>query len=393
MNTDLHQYFNYYRKPELEFLLRFFHVDYVGKPKKEELVRMAVELIGNDPVSWLFKLPERDLRLLASLLEKGDSIWHELDEPDFPCFLDSLRLIIVDDINPLHTRVMLPFTIANLVSPFILDVIKDKESMGLFEEERITVGILNIYGAIPHDDFIKLLLEVMDNDEERILRAIRNPILAHLQGEYKGKWYTHSPYVYDVGLIVENRKAFSRKIRKYLPCTIEQAKAAGAHIPYCAYGSGEAAEVMKVLEELGYSEAEAIKELNKIWFNSQFASDEAYAEAMFNCVNERMDDIPSFALYRQYIDTIAAYSNSVPKWLLKGRSSNESNLLKLLIKVEESDEFEPLSLDQSEYSIPESGTLEQFYKMGIGVRHVHPEDPCPCGSGLSYKNCHGRKLN
>ena len=393
MNTDLYQYFNYYRKPELEFLLRFFNVDYVGKPKKEELVRMAVELIGNDPVSWLFKLPERDLRLLASLLEKGDSIWHELDEPDFPCFLDSLRLIIVDDINPLHTRVMLPFTIANLVSPFILDVIKDKESMGLFEEERITVGILNIYGAIPHDDFIKLLLEVMDNDEERILRAIRNPILAHLQGEYKGKWYTHSPYVYDVGLIVENRKAFSRKIRKYLPCTIEQAKAAGAHIPYCAYGSGEAAEVMKVLEELGYSEAEAIKELNKIWFNSQFASDEAYAEAMFNCVNERMDDIPSFALYRQYIDTIAAYSNSVPKWLLKGRSSNESNMLKLLIKVEESDGFEPLSLEQSEFSIPESGTLEQFYKMGIGVRHVHPEDPCPCGSGLSYKNCHGRKLN
>ena len=114
---------------------------------------------------------------------------------------------------------------------------------------------------------------------------------------------------------------------------------------------------------------------------------------MFNCVNERMDDIPSFALYRQYIDTIAAYSNSIPKWLLKGRSSNESNMLKLLIKVEESDDFEPLSLDQSELSIPESGTLEQFYRMGIGVRHVLPEDPCPCGSGLSYKNCHGRKLN
>ncbi len=395
MNTDLHQFFNYYRKSELEFLLRFFNVDYVGKPKKEELVKMAVELIGNDPVSWLFKLPERDLRLLASLIEKGDSVWHELEAPDFPCFLNSLGLIIVDDINPLLTRVMLPFPIAVLTSPFVLDVIEDKERMGLFEEERISVGILNIYGAIPLDDFIQILLEVLDYDEERLLRAIRNPILTHLQGEYKEKWYTHSPYVDDVGLIVENRKPFSRKIRKYLPCSLEQAKAAGANIPYCAYGSGsgEAAEVLKVLEELGYSEVEAIKELNRIWFNAQFASDEAYAEAMFNCVNERMDDIPSFALYRQYIDTIAAYSNSIPKWLLKGRSSNESNMLKLLIKVEESDDFEPLSLDQSELSIPESGTLEQFYRMGIGVRHVLPEDPCPCGSGLSYKNCHGRKLN
>jgi preprotein translocase subunit SecA len=29
----------------------------------------------------------------------------------------------------------------------------------------------------------------------------------------------------------------------------------------------------------------------------------------------------------------------------------------------------------------------------MAVRHVAPDDPCPCGSGLKYKNCHGRHLS
>ena len=23
---------------------------------------------------------------------------------------------------------------------------------------------------------------------------------------------------------------------------------------------------------------------------------------------------------------------------------------------------------------------------------IYPNDPCPCGSGLKYKNCHGKKI-
>ena len=26
------------------------------------------------------------------------------------------------------------------------------------------------------------------------------------------------------------------------------------------------------------------------------------------------------------------------------------------------------------------------------TRKIYPNDPCPCGSGKKYKNCHGRKL-
>ena len=63
--------------------------------------------------------------------------------------------------------------------------------------------------------------------------------------------------------------------------------------------------------------------------------DEACAEAMFSCVNDRINEIDTFDEYRRCIDTIAAYANSVPKWLLKGHSSTESNLLKLSIKVDE----------------------------------------------------------
>ena len=36
---------------------------------------------------------------------------------------------------------------------------------------------------------------------------------------------------------------------------------------------------------------------------------------------------------------------------------------------------------------------EEVAKKPVQRKHkkIYPNDPCPCGSGLKYKNCHGRK--
>ena len=33
------------------------------------------------------------------------------------------------------------------------------------------------------------------------------------------------------------------------------------------------------------------------------------------------------------------------------------------------------------------------FPYGMSVPHVAPDDACPCGSGLRYRNCHGKLLN
>ena len=36
------------------------------------------------------------------------------------------------------------------------------------------------------------------------------------------------------------------------------------------------------------------------------------------------------------------------------------------------------------------GLLEEVHRMQTG-RKLYPNDPCPCGSGLKYKKCCGKK--
>ena len=116
---------------------------------------------------------------------------------------------------------------------------------------------------------------------------------------------------------------------------------------------------------------------------------------MFSCINDKIDEIDTFEEYRRCINVIADYANSVPKWLLKGHTSTETDLLKVSIQVDETAFEEELSkLGEGNRKGPdEAGPLNEFYKYNMAVRHVAPDDPCPCGSGLSYRRCHGKILN
>ena len=32
------------------------------------------------------------------------------------------------------------------------------------------------------------------------------------------------------------------------------------------------------------------------------------------------------------------------------------------------------------------------YSVSKALRKIYPNDPCPCGSGKKYKNCHGQSI-
>ena len=37
--------------------------------------------------------------------------------------------------------------------------------------------------------------------------------------------------------------------------------------------------------------------------------------------------------------------------------------------------------------------LPEGFPFGMAIPHVAADDPCPCGSGLQYRHCHGKFLN
>ena len=97
-----------------------------------------------------------------------------------------------------------------------------------------------------------------------------------------------------------------------------------------------------------------------------------------NAIAHKQEDIDSFDEYNACMEVVAAYANSLPKWLLKGYSSNETNRLKVVLQSEED---------------PVREMIRKNPYMGLFVPSVMPDEPCPCGSGLSYRLCHGRNPN
>ena len=395
MNAEVRQYFVHFTKDELSTILSYFDQPVPKKAKKAELVDIVSDFIGGHPREWLYRLTERDLKLLQLLVNAGPENWKKLESPDYPSVVALLGLIYVDDSGEEEVLASIDRSLYFPVAAILDQVMKEKEDDGSFETERTALGILNIYGAIPVEDFVDTVFTMFDEDgsgKDVTLAMADCQLIAIHRVFYKEKVYLISPYAYDYETIIDGRENF-QEVKEYRLFSGEAARQAGLNAPYCAFGAGteEFEAVRNVLDDLGYDDEEIMAEMHEIWLNAQNAADQSAAEAIFSCVNSRIDDIESFAKYRRCIDIIAAYANSIPKWLLKGSISTEVGLLQLSIKVDESI-MDGNGLDETD-SEEQLGPLKEFYKYNMAVRHVAPDDPCPCGSGLSYCRCHGKRLN
>ena len=399
MDPGLKQYFNRFTKDELGDILGFFDQPPVRNEKKAEMVERTARLIGGDPRAWMYQLPESDLMILRDLVTAGPGEWVELINPDYPSILETLNLIYIDDRDKDFVFACLDESLYSPVAAIIDRVIAEKRADGSFETERLALGILNLYGVITVEGFVQQAFEMMEDEEkgsEEFARIAESRLVAMQRAYYKGEMYLVSPYAYEYEKLIDGWNEFPDQ-KGFASFTAEQARRAGSDAPFCSfgYGSPEYLAAWDVLEDLGYDRQDILDCLNEVWVNSQYSTDEACAEAMFSCINDRIDEIDSFDEYRRYIDTIAAYANSVPKWLLKGHSSTETNLLKLSIKVDASGFEDEGPAAEATQKGPDElpGPLNELYRYSMAVRHVGPDDPCPCGSGLSSRRCHGKNLN
>lgn len=396
------RFFKQFLKDDLMAILHYFGQPYSPRDKKVELVSKVASYICQNPVDWLFKLPERDLIALRDIVDAGPQAQSYLEVPEYSTVLELLHIILTEDAGQGQLLAEVDLSIYNAVAPFIHQVIKDKERMGLFYAERLAMGIINIFGAISVKNFVSVLFDTFfdENNAEKsqaLVNAIcESSIVSLMQLNYEEEVYLLSPFVEFPEVLLQKLKDHSDI--SYAPITPEEALEAGLNTPFCACKSpgDEKQALLDMLKELEYNEFECLDHLNNIWICSQNPSDEVLAESLFESINDCIDDIPSFEQYCKYADIIAAYANSIPKWELMGHSADELGVLKI---VNEQGEDESIAFPDGDSvgvataSLPRQDSLNDFFKYGITLKRPSPNEPCPCGSGLKYKNCHGKLLN
>ena len=160
------------------------------------------------------------------------------------------------------------------------------------------------------------------------------------------------------------------EIKDYRSFTKEEFISAGFDplYPFVGKDSPTGKKLTAFMEKVGLGEEERNVIGTLVWLNAQESGTKGPLDAihLFDGLLKGFDQV------QEMMGIVQEYMNNVPKWIFKGYSSHE------VFEKYEKPSLQPL---------PDKMPPASF---GMGVPRVGRNDPCPCGSGLKYKNCHGK---
>ena len=405
----LHTILDAFQKPELQDLSSILGSELSPRLRKSQLVDQLHTYLRAQPRRWMSHLMERDVRLLRELVHAGPEKIQYQDFADYPSLLEVTGLVEYDDSDEHFHKVWISRELYDIVAPDIEKVIRSGERSGQFELERLGLGYLNLYGMLPTERFVDLVMDWYEThhggDYRQLSQMLHQSPLVKMY-RYTDEWgdYLCSPCVDNVEEVFQLRK--SLKMKKYKPLSPALAREAGAGAPYFTVGlkTPEGMRLEQMFRRLGYEGFELVKAEHDTWMEAQYTAeqnDALYQPLLDSPLCPELDDESWLACCQ----IVSEYADSVPKWFLCGFNAAETQLGRadweawktLPPKPEtppETEVYPQWTLPEPTISDGYAGEMaSETFPLGFAIPHVAPDDPCPCGSGLRYCRCHGRYLS
>lgn len=401
---------------ELEDLANILGQDFRPSMKKSAMVYSLADYLRSNPDRWLSHLTERDIRLLESLVKAGPGKVLYLDFPDYLSFLEAGGIIDYDDSDENFHRVWISREVYDIVAPHITRVLKRVEKSGRYEVERVGLGYLNLYGIVPYEMFIDLMTSWWETagggDIDRLISHLQESPLIKLN-RYHDLYgdYLCTPCMSSTEEYHLLREEYDGQLPFYNQFTVTEAMESGSGAPYFSVGlkTPQGRKLVSLLREMGFDGFELVKAEHDVWMEAQYPDGNQH---IFDIIFEKQHLLDSMDRFVKWFRIFADYADSVPKWALKGFSAQETGLMKVNLtaddilreeKAESGLDLASIWEEEAEYphwSMPEPTVSEGFrsvlpplFTFGLTIPHVAPDDPCPCNSGLKYRNCHGKNLS
>lgn len=317
----------------------------------EKSVRATMATIVNHPLMLDVQFPE----------EK------ESDEEDV------MRLSFNDDIY-------------DWFAPHIEEAIKLQDKTMRRDFEHFFWGCLTLYGVLTEKEFFGLI----EQHYEGMLAA---PFYANLHRFaaldycfefHDGRSYLCHPAVQDDLLrILEDRKKRGQDKATLRKHSLDDILTAGATAPYscCHVNTQEGKNLFQQLLKAGYDNHQAPLVMADFWLEKQLPG--IYGSSL----NQMASNLLNGGHFRKeseahaLLDALMEYCNNVPLWIFKGRSSHEMF------------QKDPHKDEKMATAGAMMSQMQRHLQDASAFPKVGRNDPCPCGSGLKYKNCHGKNLN
>ena len=259
--------------------------------------------------------------------------------------------------------------------------IKDVEQSGRVEFERFLCGCLTIYGYLSIEEFANLWRGFYpDRKQEEIFRFMESYSPFSYLTDGMGKHIMY-PDMDVIDLIAEQRGrgTYEGPLAKVsLEDILSAGKTTPYNFPYVSHKEGLAlADALKAVGHGG--DAGAIR-MHWLWREIEMGGGDE--QAFQDLVQRILKDVHvvSIEKTRALGRAIEDYCNAIPLWGTRGLSSIESMLGERIARG--SDAMSAFVRERM------SGLMKDgaFPKVGRN-------DPCPCGSGKKYKDCHGKNHN
>ena len=365
--------------PRTKIQLRIF-ADMLGcelasNLRKAEMAIGLTDFIINNSDAWLRCLPKRELDLMEIMvkMEKG-SEFRTSPQP-YSTVMEALGFVVEERTDDSST-----FTIV----PALYDSIKERLPMalsfrranGYMEFEALLMGILNTYGIVEHEKVLEIFSSIYDfkTDPQLAVQSIQFLYESFLM---KMNVVRKDDVVY-LQTIIRNEDLdeliFEREnraeINDYRQFSKEEFMAAGFDplYPFVGKDSPTGKKLTAFMKKVGMGEKERNVTGTLVWLSAQ----EGGTKGPLGAIHLFDGLLKGFDQVQEMMGVVQEYTNNVPKWIFKGYSSHE------VFEKYEKPSLQPL---------PDKKPPVGF---GMGIPRVGRNDPCPCGSGLKYKKCHGK---
>ncbi len=376
-------------KTEIDDIRILFDCDVKSGLKKQDLALAVADYFLNESEYWMRRLPCTDIQFIDQILDAGPGKNVDVGYLPYESILEEYGIVNVeydDDEN-------CSFSVDEFMYKAFKTGIDNAKAFMMAKDciqyEALVRGALNVYGVLPYDDMVSLLKSAEPiisaesgyyNPQPSWIIYLSEALLLNIYVfSYKDEEYFVNPTIEDPEYFVKGQ--LSRKALGYKEFSFEELQKAGSDPPFCSVGADfpQSKALMKVLRKYANNFDEVI-DYDNFYCIAQYG-----ITGIIDLVTEELV-FPSISATNKFIGLVNEFSNHIPHWSLKGWSPAEvfQKFDKPRLNLNHG------QLIQSPLDTWSDRMMKDVFNLPGTVKKVGRNEPCPCGSGKKYKDCHGK---
>lgn len=389
-NSLFYKYLLSITKSEINHIRRLFKCDVPSNLNKQEMALGIADYILNESEYWMRMLPSAEIQIIDELLQHKPGYKLSVGFLPYVPIIEEYGIVTVECDEGDNRCYSVDADMHKAFKCGFQNAIAFMVAKDILPYELITRGVYNLYGVVPFDVLYDILKRAepgisaetgyYSTQPSYLIFFSESLLLSNYFLDCNRRPYYYNPSIDDPAYFIEEQN--DRSEMDYKSYTIEEIKSAGKNPPFCSVGSKLKASkaLLKMYEKYAGDIFDEVIDYDRLYSLAQVG-----IPGIIDMVTEELR-FPSIIAVNEFVGYVNEFSNHIPHWTLKGWSPDE------VFRKYEKPFLNPSPMIASSSRLKnwESKMNADAMEKAFSMNKVGRNDPCPCGSGKKYKECHGK---